>query len=335
MNVLRLANDQPARAKQAVEDYLEDWAGPDMLRLAIAKQIDAIVNAARALSARIALGEIPGNPAEIVGVNSDSDKQKAIDVASHHLFLGLLREAGAAQVLSEEAEAPAIFAESGLAIAIDPLDGSGNVGLGASLGTLFSIAAFNQGEDPFLKPGSELLAAGYVSYGNTVDLGFSVGDGVVLSTLNSSDGSFYVTRENVRIKPDTADLAYNASLHRHLLPSTRSYVDDCLRGSTGPRGRDFNMRWLGAAVGELHRILLRGGVFLYVADTRPGYEQGRLRHVYEANPIAYLMRAAGGLATDGRVDILEKTPLSHHCRTPLVFGSANEVEVISGLVRNA
>ena len=335
MKVLRLANDQPDRAMQDVEDYLEDWAGSDMLRLAIVKQIEAIATAARALSARIALGAIPGDPAEIVGVNSDSDKQKAIDVASHHLFLGLLREVGAAQVLSEEAEAPIIFAESGLAVAIDPLDGSGNVGLGATVGTLFSITAFTRGEDPFLKPGNELLAAGYVSYGNTVDLGFSVGDGVVLSTLNASDGSFYVTRQNVRINPDTADLAYNASLHRHLLPSTRSYIEDCLKGSAGPRGRDFNMRWLGAAVGELHRILLRGGVFLYVADARPGYQQGRLRHVYEANPIAYLMRSAGGLATDGDMHILDKIPLSHHCRTPLVFGSASEVELISGLVRNA
>ena len=270
-----------------------------------------------------------GDPARLVGSNSDGDAQKAIDVASHELFVEILERAGAGWILSEEADEPVVLNGSGFGVAIDPVDGSGNVGLGAPVGTIFSIIPFTEGEDPFLTSGRRQVAAGYVSFGNTIDVGFSVGDGVLLATMHPQAGEFLIVRRQVKIPTTTSELAFNASVHRHLQSGLRQYVQDCLAGRDGPRDRDFNMRWLGSAVGELHRILLRGGVFFYAADKRPGYQNGRLRLVYEANPIAFLMEQAEGRATDGTSAILDKIPTSHHCRTPLVFGSATEVELIA------
>ncbi|MBB4571014.1 class 1 fructose-bisphosphatase [Rhizobium leucaenae] len=327
--LVTLANDQAQVLYGSVDAYLSTWVGEDTARQGVAALINGVLDAACLLSERIAAGSLEGDPARLVGSNSDGDAQKAIDVSSHELFIEILERAGAAQVLSEEADAPLLFKGQSFAVAIDPIDGSGNVGLGTPVGTIFSILPLSEAEDPFLLPGKRQVAAGYVSFGNTVDLGFSVGEGVLLATMHPQTGEFLIVRRQVQIPRDTSELAYNASNHRHLQPGLSLYLQDCLAGKDGARGRDFNMRWLGSAVGELHRILLRGGVFFYAADKRPGYQSGRLRLVYEANPIAFLMEQAGGLATDGISAILDKVPASHHCRTPLVFGSATEVELIA------
>ncbi|PDT12239.1 class 1 fructose-bisphosphatase [Rhizobium sp. J15] len=329
-----LADDQTRAQYGSVDQYLSKWAGEDTARQSVAALINGVLDAACLLSERIAAGSLDGDPARLVGSNSDGDAQKAIDVASHELFVEILERAGAAWVLSEEADAPLVFKGQHFAVAIDPIDGSGNVGLGTPVGTIFSIIPFSQGEDPFLAPGKRQAAAGYVSFGNTVDLGFSVGEGVLLATMHPQTGEFLIVKRQVQIPRDTSELAYNASNHRHLQPGLSLYLHDCLAGKEGARGRDFNMRWLGSAVGELHRILLRGGVFFYAGDKRPGYENGRLRLVYEANPIAFLMKQSGGRATDGASAILDKVPTSHHCRTPLVFGSATEVDLIASYLNS-
>ncbi|MDH6298087.1 class 1 fructose-bisphosphatase (plasmid) [Agrobacterium salinitolerans] len=331
---LQLLDKTPEANCQSVGDYLAAWAGQNTARLRVAALVEAVLDGAKTFSATIAAGAIAGDPGELIGYNTDGDMQKAIDVASHELFLNLLKASGAAQVLSEEAQQPSFFEDHGLGVAIDPLDGSGNVATGAPVGTLFSIIPFQKGEDPFLKCGREQVAAGYVSFGNSVDLGFSVGDGLILATLSDETGEFVVVRKRVTIERETSSLAYNASVYRHMRPAIRSYVDDCLSGKEGTRQRDFNMRWIGAAVGDLHRIILKGGLFFYAGDDRPGYENGRLRHVYEANPVAFLMQAADGKATDGTIDILDKPPASHHGRTPLIFGSAAEVDVLSQYCSN-
>lgn len=323
------ANQGGRNQRRSVDEYLILWAGSDPSRRAVAALIQAILEGACVLAGRIGTGSLEGDPARLVGANTDGDAQKAIDVASHELFVELLERAGAAQVLSEEADAPVVFKPAGLGVAIDPIDGSGNIGLGAPVGTIFSIIPFKEGEDPFLMPGKCQAAAGYVLFGSTVDLGFSVGEGVVQATMHPQTGEFVVVRDHVRIAAETSELAFNASLQRHLHPGLASYVRDCLDGKDGVRGRDFNMRWLGSAVGDIHRILLRGGVFFYAADSRAGYENGRLRLQYEANPIAFLMQQAGGTATDGLSPILEKLPAANHCRTPLVFGSTEEVALIA------
>ncbi|MEJ5080932.1 MULTISPECIES: class 1 fructose-bisphosphatase [unclassified Ochrobactrum] len=325
---LVLAGDTDVINLQSVGEYLDTWAGKDHLRLATSNVIKAILAGSGRLAGRIARGSLPGNPGKLVGVNSDSDQQKSIDVGSHNLFVELLIAAGAASVLSEEAELPVPGKADGLvAVAIDPLDGSGNVGLGAPLGTIFSIFPADTAE-PFLQPGNRQLAAGYVSFGNSIDLALSVGEGVIFATLDPVSGIFQITRENVTLPERTSDLAYNASVYRHLSVGMKAYVDDCYNGEDGPRGRNFNMRWLGAAVGDMHRIMQRGGIFFYVDDARSGYEKGRLRLVYEANPIAFLSQQAGGKATNGSTPILDIIPQTYHERSALVFGVAEEVDVL-------
>lgn len=314
---------------RSIDCYLAEWAGGDDSRRQLVALIHGVLDGACVLAGRIATGSIEGDPARLVGSNTDGDAQKAIDVSSHELFVELLQRAGAAQVLSEEADEPSVFKSSGLAVSIDPIDGSGNVGLGAPVGTIFSVIPFAEGENPFLTAGTSQVAAGYVLFGNTVELGISVGAGVVLATMHPQTGEFLIVREKVRIPEETSELAYNASLQRHMQPGLARYVVECLEGRDGVRARDFNMRWLGSAVGDLHRILLRGGLFFYAADRRVGYENGRLRLQYEANPIAFLMEQAGGKATDGVSPILEKRPDVNHCRTPRVFGSAAEVDLIA------
>jgi fructose-1,6-bisphosphatase I len=171
-----------------------------------------------------------------------------------------------------------------------------------------------------------MLAAGYISFGHSVDLGFSIGEGVVIATLDPADGKFRIVADSVQIKAETSEIAYNASNQRHWSRGVRAYIEDCYAGREGPRGSDINMRWLAAAVGELHRILRRGGMFFYVGDGRPDFSDGRLRLTYEGNPIAFLCEQAGGAATDGVRPILDITPRTLHQFTPLVFGAVGEVE---------
>lgn len=324
-----LPGDTEPAAPRFVDDHLREWAKGDPLREATARVVLAIVGAAEPLSARLSRGEIPGDPTRIIGENSGGDRQKALDVATHHFFVDLLTAAGCAFIGSEEADEPVPGAPGGLvAAAVDPVDGSGNIGIGAPLGTFFSVVPA-KGANPFLQPGRAQLAAGYVSYGHTIDLGLTVGDGTLIATRDPVNGRFQIVVDRLAIPAATGDLAYNASNQRHWAPGVQAYVADCLAGKDGPRGRNFNQRWFGAAVGDLHRIMRRGGLFFYVGDSRKGYENGRLRLVYEANPIAMLCEQAGAAATDGIRPILDIVPADIHQHTPLVFGSADEVAVFA------
>ncbi|MBP0481426.1 class 1 fructose-bisphosphatase [Sagittula salina] len=285
-----------------------------------------IAHAAIPLGLRLAQGHVPGDPTAIVGTNESGDRVKALDLAAHLHYLDALAGASVSQVLSEEAEGVIRLNPQGkYDVAMDPIDGSGSIGIGAPLGALFSI--FPAGHD-FLREGREMIAAAYVSFGHSVDFGYSTGEGVAIATLDPISRQWHVDAPSVSIQPESSTVAFNASNLRRWEPGLRAYVDGLLQGADGPRRRDFNMRWIAAAVGDLHRILRQGGTFLLPADPRPAYRDGYLRLVYEAFPIAFLIEAAGGSATDGRVDILDKTPASHHAKTPLVFGSRNEVAVI-------
>ena len=222
-----------------------------------------------------------------------------------------------AAVLSEEADTPIPLRDGApVVVAIDPIDGSGSIGIGAPLGSLFAVFPACQNE-PFLRPGREAIAAGYLSFGHSLDLGFTLGRGTTKATFDPASGSFHLEEEAVRLAPQAKMIASN---RRHWPEGLQTYHDDILAGRDGPRGRDVNMRWLAAAVGELHRILRRGGAFLYPADSRAGSEHGKLRLSYEAVPIALLVEQAGGAATDGVRAILDIASASHHQHTPLVFG---------------
>ncbi len=318
--MLRLPNDG-APLGAPLEEFMPHGHGP-------ARIVAAIACAVPPLADRLAAGRLYGDPAAIVGVNDSGDRQKALDVGAHDHMIAALRAADVRRVLSEEDPHVATLNPDGAwDVAIDPIDGSGSIGIGAPLGVLFSILP--AAPEGFLRPGRTVVAAGYASFGHSCDFGFSLGAGVHIATYDRELGGFRLVREDVQLKREARTVAYNASNERHWPEGLQNWARDLRAGKDGPRGRDFNMRWLAAAVGELHRILLIGGVFLYPADRRAGYENGRLRLIYEAVPIAFLIEQAGGKATDGLAPILDQQPTELHQHTPLVFGATDEVETIA------
>lgn len=320
-DMLTLPNDGPATGRPLAE-ALAGGGGPAAIVLALAGALPP-------LAARLAAGRLHGDPEAIVGVNDSGDRQKALDLAAHDHMIAVLRAAGVRQVLSEEAEEVIPLNPDGaFDVAIDPIDGSGSIGIGAPLGMLFSILP--AAPEGFLRSGRHVIGAGYASFGHSLDFGYSLGQGVQIATHDAGAGLFRLARENVTLKPQASTLAYNASNERHWPQGLRDWLADIRAGADGPRGRDFNMRWLAAAVGELHRILLKGGAFLYPADARPGYANGRLRLIYEGVPIAFLIEQAGGAASDGIGPILDRLPGGLHDFTPLIFGATDEVATILG-----
>ena len=316
--MLKLPADGPAKGAR-LRDVLTG-EGPAAIVLTIAETLPA-------LAARLAAGRLHSDPDAIVGVNDSGDKQKALDVAAHHYIVAALKEAGVRQVLSEEMEEIVHLNPDGaFDVAMDPIDGSGSIGIGAPLGMLFSILP--AAPEGFARTGRAIIAAGYASFGHSLDLGYSLGQGVNIATYDVEAGDFRLVREHVALKPTASTFAYNASNERHWNAGLQNWLHDMQSGQDGPFKRDFNMRWLAAAVGDLHRIMLQGGVFLYPADTRPGYEHGRLRLLYECAPIAFLIEQAGGIATDGETPILDRKPTGLHEMTPFICGAKEEVETI-------
>jgi fructose-1,6-bisphosphatase I len=244
-----------------------------------------------------------------------------------------LRHAPVAAILSEEAALPEILdPEAPLCVAIDPLDGSANLENNISVGTIFSIRP--RGNDvlsTFFEPGTAQCAAGFIVYGPQTTLVLAHNASVDIFILDRRTSEFLLTAQGVRIAPDTPEFAINASNRRHWHGPVRTYIDECLAGTNGGGSADFNMRWIGSLVAESLRILVRGGVFLYPADARPGYREGRLRLLYEAHPMALIMEWAGGAATTGRRRILELGARTPHQRVPLIMGSARGVRDVAAI----
>ena len=315
--------------------YLDQWMarpGAGTPRTEIAEVVLALSRAAVDLAERISLGPLQAGFGEVVGENPDGDAQAALDVVADRLFQAALRAAPVAVTGSEESStAQVLDEEAPLVVVIDPLDGSSNIETNLSVGTIFGILPMTGlGPDAVvLQAGRRLLAAGMVVYGPQTTLILTLGDGTAHFILDRRERVFVCTEPRVRIPTGRAEFAINASNYRHWDGAIRAYIDDCNAGVTGPRGRNFNTRWLASLVAEASRILNRGGVFLYPADRRPGYERGRLRLVYEANPIAMLIEEAGGAATDGVRRIRDLVPQDLHQRVPLVFGAADKVERVA------
>lgn len=273
-------------------------------------------------------GEGAAHGAGVGATNSDGDAQRGLDVLTNDLVLAALRDTPTAYFASEEEDAILTLDPHGrLAVAVDPLDGSSNIDANISIGTIFSVYEVVAGEASasLFRPGREQVAAGYCIYGPRTVLMLSLGHGTHRLALDDDTGEFVVEATDIVIDPSSFEFAINASNYRHWHEPVRNFIDDCVAGSEGPRGRDFNMRWVASLVAETHRIFSRGGVFLYPGDRRKGYERGRLRLIYEAAPIAFLVEQAGGVATDGYQLILDKVPSALHERTPLIFGSSEKV----------
>jgi fructose-1,6-bisphosphatase I len=297
---------------------------PALLPAALAPLVDALADAGAALAARIAKG---GALSAAAGANAAGDAQTALDVLADDLFRNRLATAGVRHYASEEQDEVLTLDPLGaLAVAIDPLDGSSNIDVNISIGTIFSIyPAADSATASVLRPAREQLAAGYIIYGPQCRLVATFGAGVAEFLLDPATGAFRLLRTDVQVPVGKREFAINTSNYRHWPKPVRAYIDDCIAGQSGPRDGDFNMRWIASLVAEAHRILSRGGIFLYPADSRDGHEHGRLRMVYEAAPIAMVMDRAGGGATDGCDPILGQTAPALHARTPLVFGSADKV----------
>ena len=292
---------------------------------AVAASVRALAGVAVELSTTIARPDSTAQLGAVRGsANADGDDQKKLDVLADDMIATALAEVDhVAAYLSEERDAAIQLHYGGeVIVASDPLDGSSNIDTNVSIGTIFSILPASGGS---LQPGRNQLASGIFVYGPQTTLIVTCGDGVFAFQLGT-DGQFHDMGWQVRMPADTSEFAINASNSRHWAAPVSRYIADCLAGGAGPRQRNFNMRWVGSLVADGWRIFRRGGIFLYPADARDGYDNGRLRLVYEASPMAFLVTQAGGRASDGQQDILDIVPNALHQRVPLVFGSANEVD---------
>jgi len=317
----------------SLEKHLDAWAGTDRRRSAVASTIAALVAACRDIAAIVSAGPLAGNLGAHRSDGTGGDLQTELDVRANDLLVEALKGAPVAAIASEEMDTPLQLRPSApVIVALDPLDGSSNIDINVSIGTIFSLLHTSPGGgevEPaaFLRAGREQVAAGYVIYGPQTSLALTLGAGTDIFTLDQN-GTFLCTAAQVYVPAHAREFAINASNYRHWDTPVRLWFDDCIAGTEGPRGENFNMRWIASMVAEAHRILVRGGVFLYPGDARKGYRNGRLRLLYEANPIAFLMEQAGGAASTGRERILDRVPRMLHERVPLVFGARQEVERI-------
>jgi fructose-1,6-bisphosphatase I len=318
-----------------LQAYLDQSVASDASLKAAAAVLKEIAAASLKLSDLIGLGQLYGRlGASRDSTNTDGDVQKELDVLADEIFVDALRRAPVFAVVSEELPEPLALDPAGpVVVATDPLDGSSNIDANVSIGTIFSVLPTLPGagslEAHFLQPGRAQIAAGFVIYGPQTSIVFALGaNPVQIFTLDRSDGRYYHAVTPGPIPRESTEYAINASNYRHWEAPVRAFIEDCVRGVDGPMKRNHNMRWVASLVAEAYRILLRGGVFLYPGDQRPGYGEGRLRLLYEGNPIALIVERAGGGATDGVDPLLDVAPTAIHQRTPFVFGSADPVRLV-------
>ena len=291
--------------------------------------------ACKAIARKVAFGALAGVLGSVGAENVQGEDQKTLDVLSHSLFIRATEWGGhLAGMASEEMEAPYTLPpqhpRGKYLLLFDPLDGSSNIDVNVSVGSIFSILrAATPGQDPqpgdFLQPGTAQVCAGYAIYGPSTMLVLTIGRGTHGFTLDPMLGEWVLSHPNLRIPEATREFAINASNSRFWEPAVKRYVDECLAGQIGPRGADFNMRWIASLVAETHRILMRGGVFLYPRDRKDPSRAGRLRLLYEANPISFLIEQAGGAASTGHARLMEVKAEALHQRIGFVFGSKQEV----------
>ncbi|MGE5471221.1 MAG: class 1 fructose-bisphosphatase [Bacteroidota bacterium] len=306
--------------------------------------IEVVSRACQAISIAIGKGGLGGVLGEAGSDNVQGEAQKKLDVLSNEILLEANEWGGhLAAMASEEMDLPHLvphrFPKGEYLLTFDPLDGSSNIDVNVSIGTIFSVLKCPEGADlstpaaaevAFLQPGTAQVAAGYAVYGPTTLLVLTVGNGVVVFTLDREQGCFILTQENVQIPADTKEFAINMSNQRFWEAPVQRYVGEMQAGKTGPLGKDYNMRWVASMVADVHRIMTRGGIFMYPLDSKMQDKGGKLRLMYEANPMAFLVEQAGGAATTGRQRILDIVPGQLHQRVPVILGSKNEVERVAG-----
>jgi fructose-1,6-bisphosphatase I len=318
-----------------VEQQRVDGHIPSQLRLLL----EVVARACKSISQAVNKGDLGDVMGTADSENVQGEIQKKLDIIANEVLIEANEWGGhLAGMASEEMEGiyvvPNRYPQGEYLLLFDPLDGSSNIDVNVSIGTIFSVLRMPEDdrgvdEGDFLQAGAKQVAAGYCVYGPQTTLVLTVGDGVAMFTLDREQGSFVLTRENVQIPADTKEFAINMSNMRHWDAPVKRYVDECLQGKEGVRGKDFNMRWIASMVADVHRILTRGGIFLYPWDKREPEKPGKLRLMYEANPMSWLIEQAGGAATNGRQRILDIQPGKLHERVSVVLGSKNEVDRVT------
>ncbi len=309
----------------------------------ISAQLRLLIEVVARACKRIAIAVNKGELGDVLGSTELSNVQgeivKKLDLIANEVLIEANDWGGhLAAMASEEMDSihvvPDRYPQGEYLLLFDPLDGSSNIDVNVSIGTIFSVlrkVGHTRGvaEEDFLQPGKQQAAAGYCVYGPQSTLVLTVGDGVAMFTLDREQGSWVLTHNKVRIPEDTKEFAINMSNMRHWAPPVKRYIDECLAGQEGPRGKDFNMRWVASMVADVHRILSRGGIFMYPWDKREPDKPGKLRLMYEANPMAFIVEQAGGMATNGRERIMDLVPRKLHERVAVVLGSRNEVQRVT------
>ncbi len=330
---------QISLTRYLVEQQREHGRIPPELRLLL----EIVARACKRIAISVnkgALGEVLGSAES---ENVQGEVQKKLDIIANEVLIDANEWGGhLAAMASEEMETihvvPNRYPQGEYLLMFDPLDGSSNIDVNVSIGTIFSVLKKHNDkpdaiepvcEADFLQAGSQQVAAGYCIYGPQTTLVLTVGDGVAMFTLDREQGSWIMTADQVRIPEDTKEFAINMSNMRHWDSPVKRYVDECLAGKDGVRGKDFNMRWIASMVADVHRILTRGGIFMYPWDKREPNKPGKLRLMYEANPMGWLVEQAGGAATNGRQRILDIEPTELHQRVSVILGSKNEVERVT------
>ena len=318
-----------------VEQQREAGHIPSQLRLLL----EVVARACKSISQAVNKGDLGDVMGTADSENVQGEIQKKLDIIANEVLIEANEWGGhLAGMASEEMEGiyvvPNRYPQGEYLLMFDPLDGSSNIDVNVSIGTIFSVLRMpenDRGVDigDFLQPGVQQVAAGYCVYGPQTTLVLTVGDGVAMFTLDREQGSFVLTREHVQVPADTKEFAINMSNMRHWDAPVKRYVDECLQGKEGPRGKDFNMRWIASMVADVHRILTRGGIFMYPWDKREPNKAGKLRLLYEANPMSWLIEQAGGASTNGKQRILDIKPTQLHERVSVILGSKNEVERVT------
>jgi len=322
-----------------VEQQRQHGHIPAQLRLLI----EVVARACKRISISVNKGALGGVLGSAETENVQGEMQKKLDIIANEVLIEANEWGGhLAAMASEEMEGiyvvPNRFPQGEYMLLFDPLDGSSNIDVNVSIGTIFSVlkkpgSQEGVSESDFLQPGSQQAAAGYCVYGPQTMLVLTVGDGVAIFTLDREEGAWLLTQDGAKIPEDTKEFAINMSNMRHWAPPMQRYVEECLAGKTGPRGKDFNMRWIASMVADVHRILTRGGVFMYPWDQREPHKAGKLRLMYEANPMAFIVEQAGGAATNAKQRILDLQPTALHERVSVILGSKNEVERVTAYHR--
>jgi fructose-1,6-bisphosphatase I len=319
-----------------VEEQRLNNSIPAELRLLI----EVVAKACKTISHAVGKGAL----GEVLGAadteNVQGELQKKLDIISNEILLEANEWGGhLAAMASEEMEMiypiPNRYPMGEYLLLFDPLDGSSNIDVNVSIGTIFSVLKAPEGlvtptEADFLQPGTKQVAAGYALYGPQTCMVLTTGNGVNCFTLNREMGSWTLTQSNMQVPADTSEYAINASNSRHWYPPVKRYINELLEGEAGVRGRNFNTRWVASMVSEVHRVLNRGGIFMYPADAREPEKPGKLRLMYEANPMAFIVEQAGGVATNGYMRIMDIQPTKLHQRVAVFLGSKNEVERVTG-----